>query len=103
MEDGIKVFNQYIDFHIVQKLAMNMSSASLNAIKAFLRWLIALQLVILNFTVAHEIQLLEVKILRPVVGGSNNLARIMGYVNKVLYITTRAFCVLQEYNVQCLL
>ena len=74
MEDRIKVFNQYIDFHIVQKLAMNMSSASLKAVKAFLRWLIALQLVILNFTVAHEIQLLEVKIHPPVVGGSNNLA-----------------------------
>ena len=103
MEVRIRLFNEIFDIYIVQKLAMNMSSASLNAIKAFLRWLIALQLVILNFTVAHEIQLLEVKILRPVVGRSNNLARIMGYVNKVLYITTRAFCVLQEYNVQCLL
>ena len=74
MEVRIRLFNEIFDIYIVQKLAMNMSSASLEAIKAFLLWLIALQLVILNFTVAHEIELLEVKIHPPVVGCTNNLA-----------------------------
>ena len=92
MEDSLKVFKQSIDFHIVQKLVINMSSASFEAVSAFLLWLIAFWSVILNLTV--EFFVVTILLFLDFLRSSHNLACKLGFVNKVLYMSTRAFYVL---------